>query len=229
MSKTSDGKKDIHYGLTPTAHNLRRLWHISMIGAFSYYLVPVTVFHLGTLAVHRNVILLGFFFVIAFFEILRLTDRWSIGLFRNYEDNRISAPFWFCTTSALLILLTPQWFAAPIILCTTIGDPVLGELRLRGVKYYSMYGWAVCAIPFLVFGYGLTFAVYLSASAVFAEINKPKLKNQDSLLYKSGILDDNFTMQVVPVGFLLAVWFISSSYGFGWLPPGTEELLKPLY
>jgi hypothetical protein len=200
-----------------------------MIGSFSYYLVPETVLTLGQLSIHRDVVLLGFFVIIAFFEILRLTGRWGMKLFREYEGNRISAPFWFCTTSAMLILLTPQWFAVPVILCTTIGDPVLGELRLRNVRFYTMYGWAVCAVPYLLYGYGLTAAVYFSASAVFAESNKPKIQDRNSFLYKSGILDDNFTMQVIPAMFLAIIWFISNSLGFGWFPPGTEELLKALY
>lgn len=229
MTEKETGKKHFHYGLTHSEHNLRRLWHISMFGAFSYYLVPENMISIGSFSLDKNFVLLGLYFIIAFFEVLRLNGKWTISLFREYEQDRVSAPFWFCTTAALLILLAPQWFAVPIITATTIGDPVLGELRLRKVRKYPVYGILVCLIPFIVFGYNPALALILAASATAAEVASGKVLNKNSILYKTGIFDDNFTMQVFPTIILVLVWFINNSLDLSLLPPASEVLLKALY
>lgn len=184
-------------------------------------------FKLGSFEFDRTYVILILFSIICIMEALRLTGRWTFGLFRDYERRRISAPFWFTATTSLVILLTPQWFAVPIVLGVTFGDPVIGELRRMGLRSYPLAGWVVCLIPFLFYSYNPVVAALIAATATAAEI-LIKIDN-DSILYTIGILDDNFTMNFFPALVLAAIWLITEAAGFPLLPPGTEEILRPIY
>jgi hypothetical protein len=194
-----------------------------------YYLVPDIMFYLGTLPVNKNIVLLMLFLVIAIMEFLRLVRWWNIKLFRDYERHRISAPFWFSSTAALLILLTPQWIAIPCILCVTFADPVIGELRLRGIRSYPFFGWLVCLVGFLVFTYPVIVAMVIAGAATLVEIVKIPINNKNSPVHVAGIFDDNFTMQFVPAMLILFIWMLSLELGLPWLLPNMEPLLVPIY
>jgi hypothetical protein len=197
--------------------------------ALFYYLVPDIMLELGPLEVHRNYVLLLLFLIIAFMELLRLLRLWNMRFFRDYENHRISAPFWFSSTAALLILLTPQWFAVPCILSVTFADPVIGELRMNNIKAYPVVGWFICLCVFIIFSYPLVTAVILAGAATFVEIIEIPIKNKRSALYGTGIVDDNFLMQFAPALLILLFWFISNSYDINWLLPEAEALLTPIY
>jgi hypothetical protein len=228
LNRITAGEKKLH-GLTEKGHTIRRFWHLSVVFALFYYLVPETMFKLGHVDFDRNYILLILFLIIALMEVLRLTGKWDLSLYRDYEQYRVSAPFWFSATTACVILLTPQWFAVPCILCVTFADPVLGELRVREFRYYPIIGIIMCTAAFMIYSYPIIIAVLLGLAATLAEIIQSREYNKSSVLFISGLLDDNFLMQFIPALFIALIWLTGSQLGFQWLPPETETLLKPLY
>jgi hypothetical protein len=228
LNRITAGEKRL-YGLTEKGHTVRRFWHLSVVFALFYYLVPETMFKLGSFNFDRNYVLLTLFLIIAVMELLRLTGKWNFSLFRDYERYRVSAPFWFSATTAIIILLTPQWFAVPCILCVTFADPVLGELRVREFKYYPLIGIIMCTAAFMLYSYPIIIAVLLGSVATLAEIISNRDYDKTSLLFVSGMFDDNFLMQIIPALFISLIWLAGSHLGFQWLPPETETLLAPLY
>lgn len=202
---------------------------MSVVLAICYYLVPDVMFNIGPVPVRREIVLVLLFSIIAVMEILRLLRIWNLSLFRKYERNRISAPFWFSSTTALLVLLTPQWFAVPIFLGVTFGDPLIGELRNRGVRLYPLFGWLACLPAYLLFSYPIYTAMLLGGTAVLVEVIKVPIKNKNSVFFTTGISDDNFTMQFFPSLLLLLLYFLGVNFGMNWLLPDGVVLLKPLY
>lgn len=222
-------ESDPHYGLSAGTHIKRRLWHFAVAGVVFYYLVPDIMFSLGPVPVYKNFVILLLFLIVAFMEGIRLVGRWDFGLFRTYEKRRISAPFWFTSTSALLVLLTPQWVAIPCIMCVVFADPVLGELRNRGLRAYPIFGWIICLPFFLIYSYPLITAIILASITTSIEIVQVPIKDKNSPIFISGILDDNFTMQVFPALIIMFFWLLETSFGLTGLIPDVEPLLSPLY
>jgi hypothetical protein len=199
-----------------------------MVFSLSYYLVPETMFEIGSFEFNKNFVILALFLIIATAEFMRITGRWSFELFRVYEKRRISAPFWFTSTTALIILLFPQWFAVPVVLCVTFADPVIGELRRRNIRVYPLAGWIVCTLPFILFAYNPLIIIILATCATAAEVILNRVDEQ-AIFFATGIYDDNFMMQVFPALVLVIIWLMSNTFDLGLLPPGVEELLKPVF
>ena len=68
-------------------------------------------------------------------ESLRLRMGWTIVGQRSYEAKQVSALAWGALGVGMVFLLTPDAaYAYPLILSLSLGDPLLGELRRKGVS-----------------------------------------------------------------------------------------------
>ena len=75
-------------------------------------------------------------------EALRLRMGWTIVGQRSYEAKQVSALAWGALGVGMVFLLTPApAYAYPLILSLSLGDPLLGELRRKGVSTQTVI-WA---------------------------------------------------------------------------------------
>jgi len=102
----------------------------------------------------------------------------------------------------------PQQIAVPCILCASIADPVMGEVRQRfDRKNVYLVGFFVCMLFFLVTWYkaepwiALLVSIVGATGAVIGETKK--------LTW----LDDDFMIQIVPAILLLIIWLLARYFG----------------
>jgi len=75
-------------------------------------------------------------------EALRLRMGWTIVGQRSYEAKQVSALAWGALGVGMVFLLAPDpAYAYPLILSLSLGDPLLGELRRKGVSTRTVI-WA---------------------------------------------------------------------------------------
>ena len=131
-------------------------------------------------------------------ESLRLRMGWTIVGQRSYEAKQVSALAWGALGVGMVFLLTPDAaYAYPLILSLSLGDPLLGELRRKGVSTQNVILagvlgiaiiWAGCAYlvetPWL-------FVPLMAPICVAAEW--PRLR----------YIDDNATMLLIPLAVVL--------------------------
>jgi hypothetical protein len=119
-----------------------------------------------------------------------------------------------------LLRFFPQQIAIPCILCATLGDPIIGEIR----KHFSMnqvyiFGFLICMFFFIIAWLKSDILLIFFASIIGgfgAIIGETK---------KFWWLDDDFMIQMIPAFLLLIIW-ISIPY-FGLNYPG--EIIYPVY
>jgi len=138
----------------------------------------------------------------------KVNSKHFFGL-RMYEKNRVGSYLFFGVAIFTLLLVFPQQIAIPCILCASIGDPVIGEIRSRfGGKIVYFVGFFVCMLFFAVTWYKADFWVMFFVSVVGAfgaVVGETK---------KFWWIDDDFMIQMVPAVLLLIVWFSASYVGF---------------
>ena len=131
-------------------------------------------------------------------ESLRLRMGWTIVGQRSYEAKQVSALAWGALGVGMVFLLTPDAaYAYPLILSLSLGDPLLGELRRKGVSTQNVILagvlgiaiiWAGCAYlvetPWLL-------VPLMAPICVAAEW--PRLR----------YIDDNATMLLIPLAVVL--------------------------
>ncbi len=143
--------------------------------------------------------------LLAAFEAYRIHRGWQFLGLRDYEKTHIAGYFWGASGYVLALLFFDQRFAMITILGTTLGDPVLGELRQTRFKQAApAAGFAVwCAVAaacILVVPLSTPWALVPvgAALAVIAEGAKQPY------------IDDNFLMNIVP---LLAFTALAAGLG----------------
>ncbi|MDH7517260.1 MAG: dolichol kinase, partial [Candidatus Thermoplasmatota archaeon] len=128
---------------------------------------------------------------------------------RIYEKNRVGSYLFFGVALVTLLLYFPQQIAIPCILCASIGDPVIGEIRSRfGHKSAHVIGFFVCMLFFVVAWYKADFFVMFFVSiigAFGAIVGETK---------KFWWIDDDFMIQMLPAVLLLIIWFSLGYTGF---------------
>jgi dolichol kinase len=193
---------------------IRRVFHVVASLAVVYSVIPLTI------------------------EIIRL--KFDLNLFgiRDHEKTRIASYVWFTHGSLLLILITPQQIAAPIILAASIGDPIIGEIRRFRRSIAFSVGILICVVVFIIFGYPFPFAIFAGVVCFLSEATefgfrwslRPDLFYSRHLHRESWLVrfssfvtktDDDFTMQFFPGLVLLIIYTLSP----GWFP---EPLIKPI-
>jgi len=127
---------------------------------------------------------------------------------RMYEKKRVSSYLYFGIAVFILLFFFPQQIAIPCILCASIADPVMGEVRYRfGKKMVYFVGFLICLVFFIVTWYKADLLVFLLVSllgatgAVVGETMKMKL------------VDDDFMIQILPAVLLLIIWLVAGYMG----------------
>ena len=133
-------------------------------------------------------------------ETLRLRMGWTIFGQRTYEARQVSALAWGAFAVGLVFLLTPDpAYAYPLILSLSLGDPLLGELRRKGmttnnVITLGMLGiaviWLACA-----FWFETPWLLVLFIAPICVAAEWPRLT----------YIDDNATMLLIPLAVVLVL------------------------
>ena len=189
-------------------HWYRRVFHAFGACFLFYYLLPdadwinLLKFWIPFLILVSLVIL----------ECLRIKGKVSSSHFfglRMYEKNRIGSYLFFSVAMVTLLLYFPQQITIPCILCASIGDPVIGEVRSRfGGKSAYVVGFFVCMLFFVVAWYKADFLVMFFVSVVGA------LGAVVGEAEKIWWIDDDFMIQMVPAVLLLIIWYSAGYVGF---------------
>lgn len=177
-------------------HLFRRIFHLCAPLFLAYYLVPDTFLLLPKFYWVLIVLL-----ALLILEAIRLATGWMFFGLRDYEKDRLSAFAWAGIGITLAFFFFPPEFVA----CTIFGigwvDPLIGELRSRGLKrwypsipllaYFAIVFFSLLVLTNLPVSAILVLGITGSMTAVAAE--GPKLP-----------VDDDFLMLMVPLLVLTA-------------------------
>lgn len=178
-------------------HILRRVIHVSMAA------IPLLYFSIGedvaskvNMDLAQVVASVVLFALVA--ESIRL--RYGITIFgqRDYEAEQVSALAWGAFGIGMVLLLVPhEAYAYPLIVSLAFGDPLMGELRRKGIATRQVMVistgvifaiWLVCSIQFDT---PVWVALLLAPVCMIAEW--PRLR----------YIDDNATMLLIPLALVL--------------------------
>jgi len=200
-------------------HWYRRVFHTFGTSFLLYYLLPSEKW----IDVVKVVLLVFIFGLICVMEYLRLRGKIGSDYFfglRFYEKKRVGSYLYFGVAALLLLLLFPQQIAIPCILCASLGDPIIGELRYRfGKRTAAMLGFFLCLLFFGLTWYKADLLVLCGVSLVGATgavIGETK---------KFWWLDDDFMIQMLPAILLFVLWIGMRYTGVDILP---KSLLYPV-
>src|SRR6056300_1725588 len=127
-------------------------------------------------------------------EGLRLRLGFTVFGQRDYEENQISALAWGAIGVRMICLLAPtEAYAWPLILSLSLGDPLMGELRRKGMAsrnvmlVSTLALLAIWLVAWAQFGTPLWMALLLAPVCMASEW--PRLT----------YIDDNATMVLIPL------------------------------
>ncbi len=254
---------DVHHGQRFGEHLARRLVHISSSLFVLYFYLPDVIVRIGPFELYKPVFLVLLYLLIPVqMEYRRLRKGDSFFMLREYESSRAAAYFWTVSSSIMLCLLSeiglPEYIAAPSILVSAMGDPLLGELR----PYHRRYSWGITYLVafsifyvFLAYGSPNPLAMVLVASAagfstIFSEslnirlvwglrpeffkddLKERKILKDLDITHAQIQADDNMLIQFGPAIVMLTAYLIANAYGLNvFPPPGTQfipEMAQPL-
>jgi len=208
VSQFEDAKNKIN-AIEFDAHWYRRVFHAFGACFLFYYLLPTNIDWINLLKFWVPFLILVSLVILEFLRIKgKVSSSHFFGL-RIYEKNRVGSYLFFGVALVTLLLYFPQQIAIPCILCASIGDTVIGEIRFRfGKKSAYVVGFFVCMLFFLVAWYKADFFVMFFTSivgALGAVVGEAK---------KFLWIDDDFMIQMVPAVLLLIIWFSAGYVGF---------------
>jgi dolichol kinase len=206
VEKLEDTRKKIN-SLEFDAHWYRRVFHTFGASFILFYMLQ-DVYWINFLKFWFPI---GILFFIIILEYLRISGILNSNHFfglRMYEKKRVSSYLYFGVAVFILLLFFPQQIAIPCILCASIADPIMGEIRKRfGEKKVYLVGFLVCMLFFLVTSFkaelwvALLISVVGATGAVIGETRKIKW------------LDDDFMIQMLPAILLLIIWSVAGFIG----------------
>lgn len=215
--KIRDTKEKIN-SLDFDAHWYRRVFHTFGASFLVYYLLP----DYDWINLLKLWILTTIVVFIIILEILRINGFVSSDHFfglRMYEKKRIGSYIFFAVGVLLLLAFFPQPIAVPCILCASIGDPVMGEIRHRFTKrHIYILGFLVCLFFFLFSWYTAGWFLMIVVSVIgacFAVLGEIK---------KFWWIDDDFMIQILPAVLLLILWNLGIY--LGWNLP--SDIIHPI-
>lgn len=178
-------------------HIFRRTIHIGMS------LLPWIYFEYGeSVSAKIGLTLPQFVSVVIFtlfvLESLRLGFGITIYGQREYEAKQISALGWGAFGIGMVFLMAPtEAYAWPLILSLSLGDPLLGELRRRGMNSRDVIVTSVVFLFFVWLACWHWFATPFWLAFLFAPLciaaEWPRLR----------YIDDNATMVLIPLAVIL--------------------------
>ena len=117
---------------------------------------------------------------------------------RDYEAHQISALAWGAVGVGFVLLLVPhEAYAWPLIATLSFGDPLMGEMRRKGMEsrqvmlYATLLILVIWVVSSLQFGTPMWMAFLLAPVSMLAEW--PRLT----------YIDDNATMLLIPLALVL--------------------------
>ncbi|MDA0925173.1 MAG: hypothetical protein O3C36_00880 [archaeon] len=178
-------------------HLLRRGVHLSMS------LLPFIYFAYGeqvadALGLSLDQVVASVLLVAMTGEGIRLRLGFTVFGQRDYEANQISALAWGAIGVGMVFLLAPtEAYAWPLILSLSLGDPLMGELRRKGMAsrqvmlVSTVALLAIWLVTWAQFGTPLWMAFFLAPVCMLSEW--PRLT----------YIDDNATMVLIPLALVL--------------------------
>jgi dolichol kinase len=202
----SDVRKRIN-SIEYDVHWYRRVFHTFGASFILYYMLP-DVSWINLIKFWVPLVILIFIFVLEYLRIKGKVDSNHFFGLRMYEKKRVSSYLYFGIAIFVLLLFFPQQIAIPCILCASIVDPVIGEVRHRygGANVYII-GFLLSFLFFIVTWYKADLGVALLVStvgAIGAVVGETK---------KFKWLDDDFMIQMVPAILILIIWFSAGYLG----------------
>ena len=173
---------------------IRRTVHVLIAVTPAYYLLPDT---LPYVDLQKSLVLLAGAMIVGVLETVRLAVGFHLPGLRPYETRRVASYAWAAAGVLIALWLMPEDVATASIVSMAFADPLIGELRNRGLG-----GWHAVALPlgvcalscasmYLLFASrDLSELAALSAVGALAEVGIERWKNR--------VLDDDFLMIVVP-------------------------------
>lgn len=215
--KIDNAKKKIE-SIEYDAHWYRRVFHAFGASLLFYYILPnedwinVLKFWIPPIIV----------LIIISIEILRIKGKISSDHFfglRFYEKKRVGSYVFFAVAILLLLRFFPQHIAIPCILCASVGDPLIGEIRHRyGKQYMYLIGFLICMVFFIISWYkedpGIMIIVAV-VGGIGAIIGETK---------KFWWLDDDFMIQIMPALLVGIIWLALPFFG---LSQPTDPIIYP--
>ena len=213
---------------------IRKMFHLLFALIIFYYFFPKTIFGMPMYLF----LVIIFLFMPLTIEIIRLKSNMVFLGLHEHERDHIASYVWFSIGAILLILFFPQQIAAPCIVATALGDPVIGLTKPLRRRFIVSIAFLICLAVFLIFKYILILALFGAAIAIIAESfefkvrirlrpnifwsrSKKRFSYYKSFFYFLFRTDDDFIMQIIPAIVLLIIYSIFPEF----LPP---TLLHPL-
>lgn len=197
------------------AHWFRRIFHTFSASFLIYYILPqdTWIFNGKILAV---IIIIFCFAIIETIRVHRKIRNISIFGLRDYEKDRPASYLYFGIGLIVLLFIFPQQIAIPCILCASLGDPIIGEIRTRYKKQTAqIIGFLCFMFFFFISWYQAPIWVLLTiilTGATMALIAETK---------KFFWIDDDFMIQILPaITLSLIIWVLSQTTTIV-LPPET--------
>jgi dolichol kinase len=215
--KINNARKKIE-SIEYDAHWYRRVFHSFGASLLFYYMLP----NEDWIHILKFWIPLIIVLIIIFIEILRIKGKISSDHFfglRFYEKNRVGSYVFFAVAIFLLLRFFPQHIAIPCILCASVGDPIIGEIRHRyGMQYVYFLGFLICMLFFIISWYkeapGIMIIVAV-VGGIGAIIGETK---------KFWWLDDDFMIQIIPALLIGIIWLALPIFG---LSQPTDLIINP--
>ncbi|MEW5936561.1 MAG: hypothetical protein AB1665_01920 [Candidatus Thermoplasmatota archaeon] len=177
----------------------RRAFHLCAPVFLVYYAMPGDMWGLG---VSREQLLLIVLAGVLMIEAARYAKGITFLGLRDYEAKRISAYAWAGMGLTIAFLCFPMHLVVPVVFGIGWTDPLIGVLRKRSSSLYP-------GLPFLLYSMicACAFAL-LNLCEIFYLLPLPLIGSAAALASeypKSRVVDDDFLMQVVPLGVMYLV------------------------
>jgi len=180
---------------------VRRFVHALVALAPIYYLLPVDLPYVGF---RRWVLLIIFISAMFVFESVRIWKKFTFLGLRPHEKDRLASHAWAAAGLFIVLWLFPHDIASAALVGWALVDPLLGELRGRGMNPRSAV--ALSAVTYFVLAL-IMFVLWnerpaaevtiLSALATAVAIPAEYIKVR--------YVDDDFMMSVLPALAMLAL------------------------
>ncbi len=178
-------------------HILRRTVHIGMCA------IPFVYFSWGEnvsskLDMELQQIVASVILIALIAESIRL--KFGITIFgqRDYEAKQISALAWGAFGIGMVLLLAPhEAYAYPLILSLALGDPLMGELRRKGIESRKVMIYSTILILAIWLACSVQFDTPVVVSLILAPVCM--ISEWPRLRY----IDDNATMLLIPLSLIL--------------------------
>ena len=204
LNNTKNRIKSIDFN----AHWYRRVFHTFGASFLFYYILPDE-YWFNLLKFWIPLIIVIFVIGLEFIRIKGIISSSHFFGLRMYEKKRVGSYVFFAVAILILLMFFPQQIAIPCILCASIADPLMGEIRIHlNKKHVIIFGFLICFSLFALTWYKfdlwliLLFGFLGSLGAVIGETKK------------FWWLDDDFMIQMVPAILLLILWLILQIMGF---------------